>query len=419
MSAEIGASDGIETRYSWIRLGIAIVIGTIGGVGMWSVVVALPAVQAEFETGRGNASLPYTLVMLGIAAGGIFFGRISDQRGIVPPLLIGAVALGLGYVAAGFSPNIWVFIAIHGVMIGALGSAASFGPLMSNTSLFFDRHRGLAVALCACGNYIGGAIWPRVVQYGLDTVGWRYTHMGIGLICVVTLVPLSLLMRRRPPAAPVRASAATGRHGSASLGLHPGLLQVLLGVAGIGCCVAMSMPQVHLVAYCGDLGYGAARGAEMLSMMLGLGVISRIAGGMVADRFGSIFALALGSLMQGLALTFFLFFDSLTSLYLIAAMFGLFQGGIVPSYAMIVRDYFPSAEAGRRVGVVLMATLVGMAFGGWLSGAIFDLTGSYAMAFLNGVVFNLINLAIVVWLLMRSGGVFAVYHARRAAARVM
>jgi len=230
---------------------------------------------------------------------------------------------------------------------------------------------------------------------------------------------LSLLMRRRPPAAPARASTVTGRHGSASLGLRPGLLQVLLGVAGIGCCVAMSMPQVHLVAYCGDLGYGAARGAEMLSMMLGLGVISRIAGGMVADRFGSIFALALGSLMQGLALTFFLFFDSLTSLYLIAAMFGLFQGGIVPSYAMIVRDYFPSAEAGRRVGVVLMATLVGMAFGGWLSGAIFDLTGSYAMAFLNGVVFNLINLSIVVWLLMRSGGVFAVYHARRAAARVM
>lgn len=416
MTAEIRTGDGIETRYSWIRLGIAILIGTIGGVGMWSVVVALPAVQAEFGTGRGNASLPYMLVMLGIAAGGVFFGRISDQRGIVPPLLIGAVALGLGYIAAGFSPNIWMFIALHGVLIGALGSATSFGPLMSNTSLFFDTHRGLAVALCACGNYIGGAIWPRVVQYGIDTVGWRYTHMGIGVICVITLVPLALMMRRRPPVVPPRAPATTGRHGSASLGLHPGLLQVLLGVAGIGCCVAMSMPQVHLVAYCGDLGYGAARGAEMLSMMLGLGVISRIAGGLVADRFGSIFALALGSLMQGLALTFFLFFDSLTSLYLIAAMFGLFQGGIVPSYAMIVRDYFPSAEAGRRVGVVLMATLVGMAFGGWLSGTIFDWTGSYAMAFLNGVMFNLINLAIVGWLLMRSGGVFAVYRARHAPA---
>jgi len=412
MASRWDAGDGIETPYSWLRLIIAILVGTIGGVGMWSVVVALPAVQAEFGTGRGNASLPYTLVMLGVAAGGLFMGRMSDKRGIAPPLMIGAVALGAGYALAALSPNIWVFIIIHGVLIGALGSSASFGPLMSNTSMYFSKHRGLAVALCACGSYFAGAVWPKVVQYGIDHIGWRMTHVWIGLFCVVALIPLALLMRRRAPTQKPMSHPSTMARDKGGLGLSPPLLQALLGIAGLGCCIAMAMPQVHLVAYCGDLGYGAARGAEMLSIMLGLGVISRTAGGFVSDRFGSIFALVLGSTMQGLALTLFLFFDSLTSLYLISALFGLFQGGIVPNYAVIVRDYFPAEEAGRRVGLVLMATLVGMAVGGWMSGAIFDLTGSYAMAFLNGLIFNLINLVIVFALVMRSGGLFAVYRLR-------
>ena len=412
MASRWDAGDGIETPYSWLRLIIAILVGTIGGVGMWSVVVALPAVQAEFGTGRGNASLPYTLVMLGVAAGGLFMGRMSDKRGIAPPLMIGAVALGVGYALAALSPNIWVFIIIHGVLIGALGSSASFGPLMSNTSMYFSKHRGLAVALCACGSYFAGAVWPKVVQYGIDHLGWRMTHVWIGLFCVVTLIPLALLMRRRAPTQKPMSHPSAMARDKGGLGLSPPVLQALLGLAGLGCCIAMAMPQVHLVAYCGDLGYGAARGAEMLSIMLGLGVISRTAGGFVADRFGSLFALVLGSTMQGLALTLFLFFDSLTSLYLISALFGLFQGGIVPNYAVIVRDYFPAEEAGRRVGLVLMATLVGMAVGGWMSGAIFDLTGSYAMAFLNGLIFNLVNLVIVFALVMRSGGLFAVYRLR-------
>lgn len=200
MASRWDAGDGIETSSSWLRLLVAILVGTIGGVGMWSVVVALPAVQAEFGTGRGNASLPYTLVMLGFAGGGVLMGRLSDRRGITMPLVIGAVALGIGYALAALSPNIWVFIIIHGVLIGALGSSASFGPLMSDTSMFFTKRRGLAVALCACGSYFAGAVWPKVVQYGIDHIGWRMTHLWIGLFCVVSLIPLALLLRRRPPA---------------------------------------------------------------------------------------------------------------------------------------------------------------------------------------------------------------------------
>ena len=169
------------------------------------------------------------------------------------------------------------------------------------------------------------------------------------------------------------------------LGLQPATLQALLIVAGVACFVAMSMPQVHIVAYCSDLGIGPARGAQMLSLMLGMGIVSRLASGWIADRIGGLRTLLLGSLLQGVALLMFLFADGVAWLFLVSALFGLFQGGIVPSYPLVVREYFSPAEAGARVGTVLMATLFGMALGGWMSGALFDWTGSYRAAFINGI----------------------------------
>jgi MFS family permease len=186
------------------------------------------------------------------------------------------------------------------------------------------------------------------------------------------------------------------------MGMRPGVVQALLCVAGVACCVAMSMPQVHIVAYCGDLGFGPARGAEMLALMLGLGVVSRLVSGAVSDRIGGLRTLLLGSVLQGVALLAFLPSTGLVSLYVVSALFGLFQGGIVPAYALIVRQHFSPAEAGARVGTVLMATLFGMALGGWMSGAVFDWTGSYRAAFINGIAWNLLNLCIVGFLLWRA-----------------
>jgi MFS family permease len=194
---------------------------------------------------------------------------------------------------------------------------------------------------------------------------------------------------------------------SLPLGLSPAALQTLLVIAGLACCVAMSMPQVHIVAYCTDLGYGPAVGARMLSLMLGFGIISRLLSGWIADHIGGLRTLLLGSALQGVALLFYIPFDGLTSLYLVSALFGLFQGGIVPSYAIIIREYFAPRDAGARLGAVLMATLFGMALGGWMSGVVFDLTGSYRAAFINGLFWNLLNLSIVVWLLRRPGARFA------------
>ncbi|HRH86646.1 MAG TPA: MFS transporter, partial [Rubrivivax sp.] len=196
-------------------------------------------------------------------------------------------------------------------------------------------------------------------------------------------------------------AAQPARDLSRPFGWTPAQAQWVLCVAGVACCVAMSMPQVHIVAYCSDLGIGPARGAQMLSLMLGMGIISRLASGWIADHIGGLRTLLLGSVLQGVALVGFLFADGVVSLYLVSAMFGLFQGGIVPSYPLVVREYFTPREAGTRVGTVLMATLLGMALGGWMSGAIFDWTGSYRAAFINGIAWNLLNLSICVFLLTR------------------
>ena len=398
--ATAAAAGGVESAYAWRRAFISLLIGTIGTIGLWSSVVVLPAVQAEFAVARGSASIPYTATMIGFALGGIVMGRIADRFGIIFVIIGGALALGAGYMAAAFTTSLWQFALVQGLLIGMLGSSATFGPLLADVSHWFTRNRGIAVAICASGNYLSGTIWPPVLQHFVDTVGWRTTHIGVGIFCVATMVPLSLGLARRTPVArgPVATPAKPApEHGATAI--SPGALQVLLCLAGLSCCIAMAMPQVHIVAYCGDLGYGVARGAEMLSVMLGFGVISRLGSGWICDRIGGVRTLLLGSAGQVLTLVFYIPFNGLASLYIVSALFGLSQGGIVPSYAIIVREYFPPAEAGTRVGITVMATIVGMALGGWMSGEIFDLTGSYRAAFINGILWNVLNLSIALWLL--------------------
>ncbi|MEJ1130091.1 MFS transporter [Variovorax sp. CCNWLW225] len=395
-----------DSRYAMLRLGITLLVMTVGSSGMYVVSVMLPAVQAEFGVARADASLPYTLLMLGFGVGGVLMGRLADRFGVMWPLLIGALSLGVGYVACGMANSIFAFIAAQAVLVGLLGSAAAFAPLVADTSLWFVKRRGIAVAVCASGNYVAGAIWPPIAQHFIETVGWRQTYIGMGIFCGLAMAALALFFRARPPAlaaAPIGATsgAAPVRNMMRPFGLSTGTAQGLLCVAGVACCVAMAMPQVHIVAYCGDLGYGAARGAQMLSLMLGFGVVSRLVSGAICDRIGGLRTLLLGGVLQCVALLLFLPFDGLVPLYVISALFGLFQGGLVPSYAIIVREHFPPAEAGARVGTVLMFTLFGMALGGWMSGKIFDLTGSYHAAFLNGIGWNLLNVSIAALLTFR------------------
>jgi MFS family permease len=397
MSGNIHA--GVESPFAWLRLTAAVLIGTVGSAGMWAMPAVLPAVQTDFAIARADATLPYTLSMLGFAFGGVLMGRLADRFSVLVPLVCGVVSLAAGFIGAGFAPGLRSF-ALAYVVIG-FGSSATFGPLMADMSQWFARRRGIAVGIAASGNYVGGAIWPPVIQHFVASAGWRPTHIGIGVICVLLMLPLALVLRRRAPGHGMVSADTIA--GGPHLGLSRNALQVALCIAGVACCVAMAMPQVHIVAYCGDLGYGVARGAEMLAVMLAFGIVSRIGSGFVADRIGGVPTLLLGSALQGVALLLYILFDGLVSLYVISALFGLFQGGIVPMYAIIVRQYFPPQEVGVRLGIVLMATLLGMALGGWMSGAIFDLTGSYHAAFINGLGWNLVNASIAIWLLIRPG----------------
>ena len=396
----IGNGAGsVESPYAWLRLATSVLIGTIGSVGLWSYVVALPAVQADFGVTRADASLAYTLNMIGFGIGAVAIGGLVDRFGIVAPLIVSTLTLAVGFLASGLAPSLMIF-ALANFLIG-IGSSGVFAPLIADISHWFTRRRGIAVAVCSSGNYIGGAVWPPIVQHLIVADGWRQSQIVIGFVCLLTILPLLIVLRRRLDAHQEEDADGSAAGARASLGLHPYALFGLLSIAGVGCCVAMSMPQVHIVAYCGDLGYGVARGAEMLSLMLGFGIVSRIGSGFVADRIGGLATLLIGSVMQAVALFLYLLFDGLTPLYVISALFGLFQGGIVPMYAIIVREYFPPRQAGTLVGLVITATIVGMALGGWMSGAIFDLTGSYWQAFANGVLWNLLNIAIVLFLMLR------------------
>ncbi len=391
---------GVDSRYAWWRLAASVTLSSFGAVGMWGVVVVFPALQAEFGATRADVSFSYTTTMLGFGAGSILLGHMIDARGAFVTMVLATFLLSAGYAAAALAPNLWIFAAVQGVLIG-FGSAAAFIPLVADASHWFLKRRGLAMAICASGNYIGGAIWPKATDILIRNYDWRTAYLIVAAVCLVGMLPTCLILRPRSPAHGT-GGAGAAPHSARSLGLSPNGLQLWLGIAGVGCCVAMAMPQVHIVAYCADLGYGTARGAEMLSVMTTLAIISRIGSGWLADRIGGMRTLLLGSTAQAVSLLGYLVADGLVSLYLVSALFGLFQGGIIPSYGVIVREYFPPREAGARMGIAVSATIAGMALGGWMGGALFDLTGSYRAAFINGIAWNALNAAIVWWLLTRQ-----------------
>jgi MFS family permease len=390
-----------EPKGAWLRLIVAMMLSTIGGSGFWSVVVALPAIGTAFAVNRADASLAYAATMIGYSAGTLLMSRLADRVGIILPLAAGTVMLGLGYIAVGHAPSLPCFMAAQSLLVG-VGSAAVYTPLVADVSHWFTRRRGMAISICASGNTLAGAIWPPVMEHFFETIGWRDTFVLLGLFCLATMPPLILALRRRTPLAKTGpAAAASVGVSAAAFGLAPRRLHIILFIAGIMCCLAMSMPQVHLIAYCRDLGYGATRGADMLSLMLAASLLSRVVFGWSADRIGGLANLLIGSTLQAMSLVLYTFFSSLDALYAISFLFGFVQSGIVPCYAMIVREYFPAREAATRLAPISVANFIGMSAGAWMAGEIFDLTGSYRAAFLDGVLWNAVNIAIVAWLLVR------------------
>ena len=388
--------------YAVVRLFASLLLMAVAGSAMYAAILVLAPASAEFDTGRGAGSMPYTLFMIGFALGGVVMGRISDRFGIIAPALLASLCLPAGLLFAARATELWHFSISLGVLCGLFGMAGTFAPVASDISHWFTARRGLAVGIVISGTYVAGAVWPPVLQHFIDTYGWRATFHGLGNLTLLTMMPLSFVLYR-PAAVDHEDGRAIGpRSGRRPLGIRSRSLQGLLCIAGVGCCVAMAMPQVHIVPLVIDLGFDAKDGAGMLALMLGCGIVSRLVSGWISDRIGGLKALLVGSALQGLVIFGFLFAHDLTSLYMLAVAFGLSQGGIVPSYTIIIRHLFPAGEAGWRIGTTMLFTVGGMALGGWLAGALYDLTGNYTASILAAFGFNVLNVAIAAWLIARD-----------------
>ena len=393
----------IRRVYPLIRLTTAVALMTLGCSAMYAGVMVLEPLALELGTGRGNSSLIYGSFMIGFALGGVLMGRLADRMGIMIPALIGSLALPAGFYLAAHASSILEICLAFSLLCGFLGSSFSMAPLIADISHWFNRRRGLAVGIAFSGSYVAGAIWPPILQRMFDAQGWRESFIDLALLTLIFMALLSLLLYPRPPANEQLPTTGSANSNLTNSAISAGTLQSLICLAGFGCCVAMAMPQIHIVPYVMDLGHPAIRGAEMLGLMLGFGVISRVGSGWLSDRIGGLATLLLGSALQLAVLIAFLTGNSLVFLYGISIAFGLSQGGIVPSYTIILRAFFPPKQAGWRISTSFLFTVAGMAFGGWIAGVLYDLTGSYTVSFLNAIGFNILNLWIAASLIKKSG----------------
>ncbi len=397
------AETTVETSHGWAVVAASLVLTSVALGSSFLIVIALKPVAAEFDWPRWVPSLAYSATLLGSGAGGILMGYWADRAGIHWPVRFGAVMICLGLAVVSRAESAPVLVGACGILVGFFGMSMAFAPVLTNITRWFDRRRGIAVAIVASGQSVGGAIWPTTFEWGIEIWGWRTTFLAFGLLAPSVILPLTFVLARPAPRAAVQAIPSASQDSDSAGGrLSPRIRLGMLCIAIVGCCVAMAMPLVHVVAFCSDLGYGSDRGAQMLSLLLACAFASRIGFGWLSDRIGGLMTIFIGSALQAIALAAFAIVSSLGGLFLVAGMFGLVFGGIVPAYALAVRELFPAHHAGAPMGVVFLFGTVGMAIGGFLGGWIFDLTGAYPLAFLAGVVFNLLNLVVIASLMWRG-----------------
>ena len=402
-----GTGTSIEGRQSWMAAGLTLAVLSISYGAPLLVVVGLKPMQDGFATDRSVIALAGALVWVGTGFGGIPMGWLADRIGIRAIVLMGTVMMAAG-LALSTLGDVWALYLGHGLLIGMLGNGAIYAPLLIHVSRWFDRRRGTAIALISSGQYIAGVVWPSVFEQGIARYGWRATMLAYAAVVIVVIPPFLPFLKRAPDAPVLGAGARAAAGGRSVLGLHPNLTQTLICLAAFCCCIPMSVPSTHLVAFCSDVGITPVRGAMMLSVLLGCAFVSRQFWGALGDRIGGLRTVLLGSLCQAVAISAFLLTHNEIGLFVIAGAFGLGFSGIIPSYAVAIRDLYPSAEASWRIPAVLFTGMSGMAFGSWFSGTLFDHFGSYDPAFVAGALANVVNLALIGFLvarLPRRGGV--------------
>jgi len=391
-------SKALESRYAWRLALVSMTCIAVGVGGLYLPVVAMPEMAAEFGGQRQIPSLAYTLAYIGTGIGGVGMGWLADRAGPRWPVIAAGAMIGLGAWAASVGGQLQV-LASFTLLIGLLGHSGTFTPLVNNISGWFDRRRGIAIAIVSIGNALGGFLWPQVYRLTVPAWGWRQSLLAYGAFACVTLILLALYIR--PPAGAETRRKTRPREDFSNLPYPSPVVMTLLAVAGLCCCTPMAMPLVHMVAFCVDLGYAAGRGAEAVSLMLIVAIVSAFVIGRLADRIGPLPTLLFGSGWQAVALTGFLFVQDLGSIYLLSALVGVPFIALVQAYAMALREFYGPQLAGWRLGVIILFTLCGMALGGWLAGVIYDATLRYQPAFQLGLAFNLVNFLCVSALALR------------------
>ena len=394
----------IESRASWVAASVTLAILSVAYGSTLLIVVGLRVMEHDLGVSRSTLALAGALTWVGTGLGGIVMGWLADRIGVRNSVLMGAVMIALG-LALSSTGEIWALYIGQGVLIGFLGMGAIYPPLLIYVSRWFDRRRGTAIALISSGQYIAGVIWPAVFERLIAGPGWRVTYLGFAGVVLLGVVPLAALSLRPAPDGGGTAAGSIGPKRAAAarvLGLRPNTVQAIICAAGFCCCVPMAIPQAHLVAFCGDIGIGAATGAMMLSVLLGCAFVARQFWGVFADRHGGLKTVLAGSAFQAASIGAFLLTQNEAGLFVVAAAYGFGFSGIIPAYVVAIRDLFPSAEASWRIPLVLFTSMSGMAFGSWFAGRLFDHFGFYAPAFGSGVAFNIINLALLGFLVLRQ-----------------
>ena len=395
-------AESIEVWYGWVIIGASIALGTIAQAAPNILFVSLKDNASDFGWPRAGPSMAFSLLMMGSGVGGIAMGLWMDKRGVIQPVLFGSVMIAIGAILAGHASARWDFYLANGLLLGVFGEAAMIAPLIANVTRWFDRRRGLAVAIIASAQGMAGAIWPPVVRLLNDYGSWRDTYFYFGIFSLFTLIPIALLLKPKPPVARAEAAQGADKDQLRVLGYSPKTVQALFCVGVIGCCTAMAMPIVHLISHGTDLGFSHTSSANMLSVLFGASFISRIGFGMLADRIGGVKTMLIASSCQAVMLFMLAFVTSEIGLYLTALMFGVGFAGIMPNYALIIRLWYPANQIGWRVAVIYLFAAIGMAWGGWLGGFLHDVNGTYMHAFLAGFGFNVMNLFVVGFLYLRQ-----------------
>jgi MFS family permease len=401
-AAQTGVPASIETRASWVIASVSLIMLGLSFGGPWITAVGLKEIAADTGGARQVPSLAVSLALFGGAVGGLLMGRVANSYGIRWTVIFGATMIAVGlWISSLGAP--WQLYVGHGLFMGVIGNAGLNAPLFVYVSRWFDRRRGSALALISSGGYLAGFVWPTIFERSITTFGWRSTMVGFGILQLVVIVPLAIIYLKPPPEIPHEPTAAIkGGPRPKVLGWNPNVVFVMIALAGFLCCVTMSMPQQHLVAYCSDLGISATLGATMLSVLLGMGFFSRQGWGLLSDRMGGILTAFFSSILQCVAMSGFLFFQDVTGLFTVATAFGIGFSALIPAYVLVIRELYPMSEAHWRVPAVLLMTGTGMGTGGWLAGYLYDIYGYYMPAFATGVAFNVANIAILSMLLVRQ-----------------